>query len=326
MKRLDDYWYNQNPVAWILYPVSVIFCLIATLRKFLYKIHFFKSPDIPVPVVIVGNISIGGTGKTPLLIALCKQLQELGFKPGIISRGYGGQARSWPQKVSIDSPALEVGDEPVLIVRNTHCPVVVGPDRVKDIELLLADNDCNIILADDGLQHYRLHRDIEIAVIDASRLTGNGFCLPAGPLREPRSRLSGVDMVIYNGGKTEALSFSLQHAQLIAVCDQQDNLVLESLKHKQAHAVAGIGNPERFFDLLKSYDIDIIKHNFPDHHIYTADELQFNDELPVLMTEKDAVKCTQLGLANSWYLPVTAVLSEAASSQFNKLIKQVCDG
>ena len=326
MKHLDDYWYSKNPLAWCLWPLSLVFCLVSSLRKFFYKINLLKTPEISVPVIIVGNISVGGTGKTPLLIALCKQLQALGFKPGIISRGYGGHASSWPQNVRLDSLASQVGDEPVLIARRTNCPVVVGPDRVKDVEQLLAENDCNIILSDDGLQHYRLQRDIEIAVIDASRLTGNGFCLPAGPLREPVHRLKTVDMVVYNGGDSEDLSFSLEYEQLISVNNEHDSLMLESLKDKQVHAIAGIGHPDRFFSLLDTYGIDVIKHRFVDHYIYTADDLNFNDELPVLMTEKDAVKCNQFDIANSWYLPVTAVLSDATQTKFNQLIKQVDNG
>ena len=326
MKHLDDYWYSKNPLAWCLWPLSLVFCLVSLLRKFFYTINLLKTPEIPVPVIIVGNISVGGTGKTPLLIALCKQLQELGFRPGIISRGYGGQAVSWPQNVNPDSLALQVGDEPVLISRRTNCPVVVGPDRVMDVEQLLVENDCNIILSDDGLQHYRLQRDIEIAVIDASRLAGNGFCLPAGPLREPMRRLKTVDMVVYNGGDSQDLSFSLEYDQLISVDNQHKSLTLDSLKNKQVHAIAGIGHPDRFFRLLETYGIDVIKHRFADHYIYTADDLCFKDELPILMTEKDAVKCQQLDIANSWYLPVTAILSEATQTKFNQLIRQVNNG
>ncbi|MCW8911429.1 MAG: tetraacyldisaccharide 4'-kinase [Gammaproteobacteria bacterium] len=326
MKRLDEYWYNQNPVAWILWPLSLIFCLIVSLRKFFYQINLFKKPAISVPVIIVGNISVGGTGKTPLLISLCKHLQALGFRPGIISRGYGGQAASWPQIVTSDSQPLLVGDEPVLISRRTDCPVVVGPDRVSDIEQLLARDNCNIILSDDGLQHYRLDRDLEIAVIDAARLTGNGFCLPAGPLREPLRRLKTVDMVVYNGGNSQALTFSLEHDQLLSVSNDNESLLLESLRDKSVHAIAGIGHPERFFNLLTSYGLDIIKHRFPDHYSYTIEDLSFNDELPILMTEKDAVKCKSFNIANSWYLPVSAILSEATKNKFNQLIKQVKNG
>ena len=315
MNRLDDYWYSRNLLAWCLWPLSLVFCLVSLLRKFLYKINLLKTPDIPVPVIIVGNISVGGTGKTPLLIALCKELQIQGFKPGIISRGYGGQALSWPQNVKPDSQAQQVGDEPVLIARQTGCPVVVGPDRVRDARQLLADNDCNIILSDDGLQHYRLQRNIEIAVVDASRLAGNGFCLPAGPLREPMGRLKSVDMVVYNGGDSQAMSFSLGHGHLVSVNNEHDHLALQSLKHKQVHAVAGIGHPDRFFSLLEASGIELIKHRFVDHYNYTADDLCFNDDLPILMTEKDAVKYFQYATARHWYLPVSATLDDEFSRQ-----------
>ena len=203
---------------------------------------------------------------------------------------------------------------------------MVGPDRISDVEQLLSRNNCNIILSDDGLQHYRLDRDIEIAVIDSERLTGNGFCLPAGPLREPLRRLKTVDMVVYNGGNSQTLTFSLEHDRLLSVSNDTESCTLESLKDKSVHAIAGIGHPDRFFNLLTSYGLDIIKHRFPDHYSYTIDDFSFNDELPILMTEKDAVKCKSFDIANSWYLPVSAILSEATQTKFNQLIKQVKNG
>lgn len=325
MKRLDHYWYNQNPVAWLLLPLSLIYCFIASLRKQLFKLGVLSSRRVSVPVVIVGNISVGGTGKTPLLISLARHLCQQGLKPGIISRGYAGKAISWPQIVAMCSDPVQVGDEPVMIARNTGCPVVVGPDRVKDVEVLLDKFDCNVILSDDGLQHYRLQRDIEIVVVDADRLFGNGFCLPAGPLREPEARLKSADMVIYHGAQAEKHAFVLDYDKLNSL-NNGDQKTLDAFKGQKVHAIAGIGHPERFFSLLESRGIQLIRHHFPDHYLYTANDLKFNDALPILMTEKDAVKCAQLGVTNGWYLPVTAVLSAAALDQFNTLVKRVCNG
>ncbi|MDH5765794.1 MAG: tetraacyldisaccharide 4'-kinase, partial [Gammaproteobacteria bacterium] len=237
---------------------------------------------------------------------------------------YGGQAEHWPQLVTVDSCAATVGDEPVMIAASTQCPVVVGPDRVKDVEMLLDKHDCNIVLSDDGLQHYRLHRDIEIAVVDARRLMGNGFCLPAGPLREPSRRLKTVDLVIYNGGK-QAVSYTLEPGQLVSLADRSVS-TLDAFQGQTVHAVAAIGHPQRFFDLLEKQGLHLIKHSFADHYLYQEEDLVFNDDLPILMTEKDAVKCTGFNISNSWYLPVTATLSADAHSQFKQLIKQVCNG
>ena len=200
MKRLDHYWYSQNPVSWLLLPVTALFCLISILRRALYRLGVLKQFNAPVPVIVIGNISVGGTGKTPLLIELCQQLITMGYKPGVISRGYGGHSVHWPVSVTSDSSAAIVGDEPLLIHCRSGCPVVVGPDRKADIDLLLSRHECDLILSDDGMQHYRMGRSAEIAVIDGTRGFGNGYCLPSGPLREPVSRLKTVDMIVVNGG------------------------------------------------------------------------------------------------------------------------------
>ena len=326
MQRLDHYWYSQNLIAWLLLPLAGLFCLIGSIRRVLYRRGFLPRFRSPVPVIIIGNISVGGTGKTPLLIHLCQQLKQKGLRPAVISRGYGGRADRYPVLVHAHSRADEVGDEPLLIARRTGCPVAVGPDRAEDVECLQAEADVDIILADDGLQHYRLLRDAEVAVIDATRLFGNGFCLPSGPLREPVSRLQSVDMVIVNGGDAGAVSFRLVAEQAVALSDPGQTRALQSFSGQRVHAVAAIGNPQRFFQTLRQQGIDCIEHVFPDHYTFHRDELIFDDGLPVLMTEKDAVKCLQLHLNHHWYVPVDIILSDTARQGFNTIIEQVCHG
>lgn len=323
MKRIDAYWYSQNPVVWLLLPVSAIYCLVVFLRRFFYKVRIFKSYKLSVPVVIVGNISVGGTGKTPLLIALCELLKQQGYRPGIVSRGYGGEFDG-EHLVAENDTVKVIGDEPYLISKRTNCPLVVGRDRVAAAQLLLDKSDCNIILSDDGLQHYRLKRDIEIAIIDDNRQFGNGFCLPSGPLRETVSRLKSVDIVIDHCSKLKqnTNSFALQFADAINLVSAEKKSV-EHFKGRTLHAVAGIGHPERFFNQLKNNDLEVVEHAFPDHHVFSNDDLIFSDDRQILMTEKDAVKCQ--GFANNllWYVPVNAVLSECFHQKFLSKVNEI---
>ena len=324
MKRLEHYWDSSTFVTLILLPLSCLFCFVSKVRASLYRIKFFKAYTAPVPIIVVGNITVGGTGKTPLIIELVNQLQSIGRKPGVISRGYGGIASSWPQLVEKDSTAIQVGDEPKLIHERTACPVSVGPNRQRDIELLLSKHNCDVILSDDGLQHYALQRDIEIVVVDAQRKFGNGFCLPAGPLRERQSRLQQVDLVLLNGGESSQLSFDL----LPTFCEpiNRPNVkdkALSEFAGKTVHAIAGIGNPPRFFNMLRALDIQVIEHEFADHASIEESDILFNDDLPVLMTEKDAVKCADFDLLNHWSVPVAAQISESAQKQLDQLFQSI---
>jgi len=324
MKSLPHYWDSINPLSILLLPVSGLFCVLAKLRALFYKKGWFASYRAPLPVIVVGNINVGGTGKTPLIIELVKQLQARGHKPGVISRGYGGNASSWPQQVTVESTAQQVGDEPVLIVQRSGCPMVVGPNRREDIEQLLQLADCDVILSDDGLQHYALQRDLEIAVIDARRQLGNGFCLPSGPLRETASRLLTVDLVLLNGGDSSQTSFSLLAGQCLPVGKADlASRQLADFKNSKVHAIAGIGHPQRFFTMLQQNGIEVIPHAFADHYVYQPDDLQFNDQLPVLMTEKDAVKCREFALTRHWSVPVSAELSAAAQQQLDQLLNNL---
>jgi tetraacyldisaccharide 4'-kinase len=326
MSRLDRYWYSQNPVAWLLLPLAGLYCLLAALRFNLFKKGWLRSFKAGVPVIVVGNINVGGTGKTPLIIKLCEILQQQGLKPGIISRGYGSKSSIYPLEIMRSTHARDAGDEPLLLAQRTQCPVIIGPDRQADIQLLLERHGCNIILSDDGMQHYRMHRDVEIAVVDIARRFGNGFCLPAGPLREPVQRLRSVDMVIANGGLASQLSFTIKPVQLISLAEVGKVSSLSQFSGQKVHAVAGIGHPQRFFNTLAEHGIEYIPHAFPDHHDFAINDLHFGDDLPVIMTEKDAVKCAGFYMPRHWYLTIDIELSSIARQRIDHLIEQVCHG
>lgn len=321
IKNLSRYWYDKNFVAFALLPLSWLFRLLVLLRHTAYTKGFLQVHLIRIPVIVVGNISVGGSGKTPLVIWLADFLKKNGWSPGIISRGYGGQCRDFPQRVFADSDPVSAGDEPVLMAQRTGCPVVVDPDRVRAAQAIT--NTCDIIISDDGLQHYALGRTIEIAVIDAVRGFGNGYCLPAGPLREPPMRLQSVDFIVRNGGSKNATpSFcdtpvNGAHVEMKLMGSRITNLGDRTLIKLPAdfsgdvvHAVAGIGNPERFFIRLRNLGLEIIEHAFPDHHQFVAKDLYFTDNKAIIMTEKDAVKCYHFAQPHHWCFPVEAGLSE----------------
>ena len=309
---VHHYWYRKTILSYLFLPFSIVFRAIISLRRFLYCKKILKATQFEIPVIIVGNIAVGGTGKTPFVIWLANLLKQHGYQPGIVSRGYGGKAKNYPIAVTAKSDPLLVGDEPVLIARNTQCPIIVAPDRVAAVNTLLQENNCNIVISDDGLQHYALGRTLEIAIIDGERRIGNGFCLPAGPLREPAKRLQEVDFIVCNGQP----HFGEKGMKLIAsdfrqVSDPTVTQPAVYFKNKNVHAVAAIGNPSRFFNLVRVLGIDIIEHAFPDHHHFTAADISFGVNALVLMTEKDAVKCEAFAAGKQfWYLPVTAKVSD----------------
>ncbi len=320
MKSLQHYWYQPNVFFWLLlpllWPLSLLYCFITVVRRKLYQLNIKKSYSSQVPVVVVGNIVVGGSGKTPLLISLCEYIQQNGFKPGVVSRGYGGSVSGVKQLSENDTADL-VGDEPLMIFQRAKIPVVVGADRVAAVNHLLKNNQCDIVFSDDGLQHYRMGRDFEIAVVDSSRRFGNGFCLPAGPLRERISRLNDVDMVVYNGEKSvtsEQCSYLLQMISLNRLNSGETSL-LSSFTKKPVHAVAGIGNPARFFEQLSQNGIEVIEHAYPDHYVYQQDDFSGWDKDCIIMTEKDAVKCRHLTLADAWVVSVKAVFSNVLETQ-----------
>ncbi|QDP01744.1 tetraacyldisaccharide 4'-kinase [Thalassotalea sp. PS06] len=325
MRLIEQAWYQQHWLKWMLLPLSLLFWLLSSLRKWAFRLGLKKQFKVSVPVIIVGNIGVGGNGKTPVVIYLVKLLQRLNINVGVTSRGYGGKADNYPLTLDNGTSAQQAGDEPVLIFQRCNVPVVVGPDRVKNCQQLI-ELGCQVIISDDGLQHYRLQRDMEIVIIDGQRRFGNGWLLPAGPLRELPSRLNNVDVVICNGGqaKTGEMSLTLSPGALVHI-KSGTSLPLEqfvSSHSSQAQALAGIGNPQRFFNTLTDLNLSLSKQvEFVDHHQFSAEDFQqFDDQQPLLMTEKDAVKCRNICPDNAWYLPVDGVLSEADEQHLLQLI------
>lgn len=321
-------WYAKSKWGYLFLPLSWLFAALSVVRKY-YLVNFVQRP-LAVPVIVVGNISVGGTGKTPLIIELVKYLQQHGYKPGVISRGYGGQAQAYPYLLHSASLATESGDEPLLIYRATGCAVCVAPDRVAAAEWLIAQG-CNLILSDDGLQHYRLARAMEIAVVDGQRVFGNGRLLPAGPLREPVARLNTVDLIVVNNPAQmiqkelvqEHFAMQIQPLAWRQIHSQQQ-LPLKALEFKtQIHALAGIGNPGRFFKTLDAVGLHYYAHQFPDHHTFTASDFDdFHDDM-VLMTEKDAVKCQSFAKPNWYSLLVSAHLPECFWQAFQHKLDSI---
>ena len=299
--RLQRLWYGNSKLAAVLLPLSGVFCALVQLRRAAYRAGLLPSRRLDTPVIVVGNITVGGTGKTPLVLALTRRLREAGFRVGILTRGYRGRRTSWPVQVSAASDPEQVGDEPVLLARNSGATVYAGPDRLAAGRALLASSPCDVLICDDGLQHYALRRDLEIAVIDAGRGHGNGHCLPAGPLREPVSRLNAVDALVYLGEPAPgAFAMQMELHSATRLCDPADTRPLAAFRGEPVHAVAGIGHPQRFFAALRSAGLDVEEHRFPDHHRFRADDLEFADRRTVLMTEKDAVKCARFAPAHWW--------------------------
>ncbi|HEY9111987.1 MAG TPA: tetraacyldisaccharide 4'-kinase [Rhodanobacteraceae bacterium] len=308
---LQRRWYQDRLPPWWTLPLATLYGGVSGLRRALYRHGGLRARKLPVPVVVVGNIVAGGAGKTPLTIALVGALRARGFKPGVVSRGYGGTARA-PMLLDTHPDAAVVGDEPALIRMRTSVPVAIGVDRCAAARLLL-DQGVGVVVADDGLQHYALARDIEICVVDGARRFGNGRLLPAGPLREPISRLREVDFVVCNGAGPDVgeIPMRLALAAAVALADPAATRPLVAFAGQRVHAVAGIGHPPRFFDALRASGIGVTGHPFADHHRYTISDLDFGDGLPVLMTEKDAVKCRRFAQPHWWSVPVTAELPES---------------
>ncbi len=284
------------------------------MRRALYRLGVLRSVRIGVPLIVVGNLVAGGSGKTPLVLWLAEFLRARGHRPGIVSRGYGASVSSHrgpPLEVGIGSDPALVGDEPLLLARRSGCPVWVAADRVAACRALCARHpECDVIVLDDGLQHYRLARDLEIAVVDA-RGFGNGRLFPAGPLREPVSRLASVDAVVCNGASgVQGHAMRLEGGQFLRLDGSGGPVDAAALGARRVHAVAGIGDPPRFFRHLEGLGLEVIAHPFPDHHAYVAADLEFGEDAPVVMTEKDAVKCALLVAAQPrfWMLPVRAEL------------------
>jgi tetraacyldisaccharide 4'-kinase len=322
--RVAAAWYSPRvtPLAASLWPLSLVFRATVALRRALFDWGILRSRRLRVPVIVIGNISVGGAGKTPLTRALAEQLRQHGHHPGIVSRGYGGSNVAPRAVVPGDDP-LVVGDEPPILA-DSGLPVWIGHDRAAAGEGLIAANpSCDVILCDDGLQHYALARTMEIAVVDASRELGNGLMMPAGPLREPASRLRDVDAIVRlvpgaaphppaaTGRETVMTHETLPWRNLRRPDLEADP---SAWRGREIHAVSGIGNPQRFFDMIASLGITAIRHAFPDHHVYTAGDLTFPGAHAILMTQKDAVKCTAFADERCWYLPLRATVDPALTA------------
>lgn len=323
MTLIERVWFQPTPayivIKWLLLPFMCLFWCLSNLRRIGYRLGWMKSQRVDVPVIIIGNISVGGNGKTPLVVYLADWLIKQGYRPGILSRGYGGKASFYPAGVDSHSEVSKVGDEPILIKQRVRCPVVVDPKRPRGAKYLQDKYQCNIILCDDGLQHYALQRDIEIVVVDGSRRHGNQWLLPMGPLRESEGRLKSVDFVINNGGPIAAgeVLMKIEPDLLVNVKDVNQTKPLSELE--EVTAVAAIGNPDRFFNLLADHDVTVEQTlAFIDHYQFKAQDLP---EGTLVMTEKDAVKCRAIARDDWWFLPISATLPD----EFLTALKQRLD-
>ena len=318
-----DAWYNKSLWLYLLTPFSLIYSFVASRRrrKFLSGKRNSWKPD--TPIIIVGNITIGGTGKTPLVKYIANELRDLGYKPGIVSRGYGGNY-SGTHEVNSTSTYKETGDE-AQILSKLNLPFYLDRNRPRAVKSLVENNDCDVVIADDGLQHYQLGRDIEIVVIDGARRLGNASCFPAGPLRESSARLKSVDFIVNNGGPTSEGEnlMTISPANFVHLNSNKSYSVNSWPMHNQVHAVAGLGNPGRFFDTLTRLGFEVIRHSFPDHHKFNQKDLYFLDNLPIIMTEKDASKCKHFGNTKIWYLTIEAELPNEFIAEIDKKLKSI---
>lgn len=340
---MEHLWYRNalNFRSILLMPLSGVFRILVALRRLLYRQQIIKTHRFSAPVIVVGNITVGGTGKTPFVIWLANFLKSQGFQPGIVSRGVGGKQEKQPRWVDIDSDPKQVGDEAVLLRRNTNCQLVIGTDRVAAVKTLLAKTHCDVVISDDGLQHYRMGRDLEIVIVDGARGFGNKCYLPAGPLRESPKRLREVDFVVTQVSSQDNLQMDsasiarlrekkeethfemqLQGDILVLLLDEHRKIPLKHFHNIKVHAVAAVGNPKRFFESLRYHGLDIVEHIFPDHYLYKKDDFNFADNLPIVMTEKDAVKCQGFADERFWYLPV---ITKIDNSFMTALLKRVLD-
>jgi len=329
-KWLHRMWYEGAPSYRLLLPLSGIYWFLITLRRFLYQIGLFGRHKAAVPVIVVGNITTGGTGKTPVTIWLVNALRERGLAAGIVSRGYGGSRSSTSMRVDAASDPTVVGDEPVLLAQRTQCPVVVDANRARAAQML-ADDGVDVIVADDGLQHYRLERTYEICVIDGARGLGNRLLLPAGPLRETIDRLEEVDQILVNGkrheesgditvGEQNAIEFNLVASEV----ERLNGSLTRPIKRfsgTTVHGIAAIGNPARFFDMLRAHGIQVIEHAFRDHAAISQRDLEFGDDFDVLMTEKDAVKLGHVSSDKYWVVPVDMQIDAVVSGPWLEQIE-----
>jgi len=322
---ITDSWQKANLLTVMLWPLSLIYRAAFALNKNLYRVGLKSIYRAPVPLIVVGNLTVGGTGKTPIVIYLIEQLRLHGYTPGVISRGYHGNTVEGVQSVKPDTPIIESGDEPAMLMRRTKAPIVIGANRQAACEMLLDEFSVDVIVSDDGLQHHALARDVEICLRDMTTPQTNHYLLPAGPYREPRTRFETIDLLVTHQPATNEFNGELSSntggidKEFTMYLDASAPISVNSFAgngstangfdtNKLTHAVAGIANPQRFFDTCRSLGYTIEEHGFADHHAFSASDLNFGEAAQVLMTEKDAVKCVNFNNASFWFLPVNAKL------------------
>ncbi|MBH3411706.1 MULTISPECIES: tetraacyldisaccharide 4'-kinase [Pseudomonas] len=324
--RLLAAWYAGHPALALLRPLEALYRRVVTRKRARFLRGDSASYRAPVPVIVVGNITVGGTGKTPMILWLIEHCRRQGLKVGVVSRGYGARPPHYPWRVDASQPAAQAGDEPLLIVQRTDVPLIIDPDRSAAVKALLASEPLDLILCDDGMQHYRLARDLELVLIDAARGLGNRRCLPAGPLREPAERLQDADAVLFNGAsedRDEGFAFRLQPSALVNLRSGERRGLDHFPAGQRLHAVAGIGNPQRFFNTLLGLNWQPVPHPFADHAQFSAESLAFSPPLPLVMTEKDAVKCRAFAGDDWWYLAVEAQPTPAFGAWFDSQLQRL---
>ena len=327
--QLQRLWYGKSRLVWLLLPFSWFFGALVELRRCCFAHGLFRRFSVGIPVIVVGNLTVGGTGKTPLVIWLANTLIEQKRKVAVITRGYGGQSDHWPHRVKSGSDPVQVGDEAVLIAQQTQAIVIAGPDRVANARQAIAEG-AELIISDDGLQHYRLQRDLELVVVDNSRMFGNGLLLPAGPLREPVRRLQEADLVLLNQRDDSlqthldqpSVTYRVRVGNLRALKSEAIRSVAE-LNGQSVHVVTAIGHPQSFIAAIEELGLNVDARIFPDHSRLSRADIEFGDELPVLMTEKDAVKCQHIADSRHWAVTTQVQLSTADAAQLLLFVQRV---
>ncbi len=326
-KSLPNHWYKHTWLSVLLLPVSWVYCALVGLRRLAYRSGIKRTRHLNAPLIVVGNLTVGGTGKTPLVIWLAERLRAAGYRPGIVCRGYGGQATWWPRLARADSSPREVGDEAVLLAVRAACPVMAGPNRVRSAQALISEHRCDVVISDDGLQHLALGRTVDVVVIDGERRFGNGHCLPAGPLREPAGRRFAADLRICNGTpRAGELQMQMVGNEFYRLGDPADRVGPAAFEQQTVHAIAGIGNSERYFAHLRQLGLNVVAHAFPDHHTFTAEDIACPGAAAIIMTEKDAVKCANIGDERHWVMPISAQVDEQAWAQILNLLRNDPNG
>ncbi|WP_395375081.1 tetraacyldisaccharide 4'-kinase [Marinicella sp. W31] len=322
-EKIHAVWYRQKKPGWLKLLLSKLFAGVVALRGFLYQKKILRSHKVKAPVIVVGNITAGGGGKTPVVIWLVNKLRAMGHKPGVISRGYGGKRDVEPMFVTPHTSATASGDEALLLARKTEAPVFVAKKRIKAARQLLKQYPVNCIVSDDGMQHYALQRDAEIVMVDAALGFGNERMLPAGPLREKKQRLDNVDLILYKGEKAEAAYYEFKPGKIYQLNKPSQEAQLSDFRSQKLHAMAGIANPDSFFQMLSAHGLAIIKRYLPDHHQIQPEDFEFDDEYPILITEKDAVKCADFNISNVWVVSLEIKMNAQAETELQSLLERL---